>query len=259
MLSYERDLRLETTRRSRRPHAKDRSPPFSCWTMSSSEPQEDQRLRYFLQTLRALDLQLRAEGGGLTVHAGRPERVVPAVATEVQARAVHITADFAPYGSDRDRRVAKALGPVPLIATGSPYTAASRRDPEARRPPVQGVHPLLPIVARPRLRAAGGLGSRVDHVAPARRAAHRRRSGAGHDIGQRRESRRPSVLARERFRDACASARTTTTRDRPRRSTHARDCRRTSRSGLPPPSPAPSPISEPRRTSERFARELRMA
>jgi deoxyribodipyrimidine photo-lyase len=82
------------------------------------------RLRYFLQTLRALDLQLRAVGGALTVRAGGPERVVPAVATEVQARAVHITADFAPYGSARDRRVAKALGPVPLIATGSPYAAA---------------------------------------------------------------------------------------------------------------------------------------
>ena len=44
------------------------------------------RLRYFLQTLRALDLQLRAVGGALTVRAGRPERVVPAVATEVQAQ-----------------------------------------------------------------------------------------------------------------------------------------------------------------------------
>ena len=82
------------------------------------------RLRYFMQTLRALDLQLRAVGGALTVRAGRPEHVVPAVATEVQARAVHITADFAPYGSDRDQRVAKALGAVPLIATGSPYAAA---------------------------------------------------------------------------------------------------------------------------------------
>ena len=67
---------------------------------SAGEP----RLRYFLQTLRALDLQLRALGGALTVRAGRPEHVVPAVAREVQARAVHITADFAPYGSGRDRR-----------------------------------------------------------------------------------------------------------------------------------------------------------
>ena len=74
---------------------------------SAGEP----RLRYFLQTLRALDLQLRALGGALTIRAGRPERVVPAVATEVQARAVHITADFAPYGSDRDRRVRE--GPRP--------------------------------------------------------------------------------------------------------------------------------------------------
>jgi deoxyribodipyrimidine photo-lyase len=82
------------------------------------------RLRYFLQTLRALDLQLRALGGALTVRTGRPEHIVPAAAREVQARAVHITADFAPYGSGRDRRVAKALGAVPLIATGSPYAAA---------------------------------------------------------------------------------------------------------------------------------------
>ena len=77
-----------------------------------------------MQTLRALDGQLRAVGGALTVHAGRPEHVVPAVAREVQAQAVHITADFAPYGSGRDQRVAKALGAVPLIATGSPYAAA---------------------------------------------------------------------------------------------------------------------------------------
>jgi deoxyribodipyrimidine photo-lyase len=82
------------------------------------------RLGYFVQTLRALDLELRALGGALTVRAGRPEHVVPAVAREVRARAVHITADFAPYGSGRDRRVAKALGPVPLVATGSPYAAA---------------------------------------------------------------------------------------------------------------------------------------
>jgi deoxyribodipyrimidine photo-lyase len=82
------------------------------------------RLAYFLQTLRALDGQLRALGGALTVREGRPEHVVPAVAEEARARAVHITADFAPYGSVRDRRVAKTLGSVPLVATGSPYAAA---------------------------------------------------------------------------------------------------------------------------------------
>jgi deoxyribodipyrimidine photo-lyase len=71
-----------------------------------------------------LDGQLRGLGGALTVREGRPEHVVPAVAKEAQARAVHVTADFAPYGSVRDRRVAKALGSVPLVATGSPYAAA---------------------------------------------------------------------------------------------------------------------------------------
>ena len=82
------------------------------------------RRAYFLQTLRALDRRLRALGGALTVRAGRPEHVVPAVAKEARASAVHITADFAPYGSVRDQRVAKALGAVPLNATGSPYAAA---------------------------------------------------------------------------------------------------------------------------------------
>ena len=107
------------------------------------------RLAYFLQTLRALDGQLRALGGALTVRAGRPEHVVPAVAEEAQARAVHITADFAPYGSARDRRVAKALGAVPLVATGSPYAAAPGEvlKPDGR--PYAGVHPLLPIMACP--------------------------------------------------------------------------------------------------------------
>jgi deoxyribodipyrimidine photo-lyase len=85
------------------------------------------RLAYLLRTLRALDEQLRAQGGALTVRAGRPEHVVPAVVDEAKATAVHITADFAPYGTTRDQRVASALGAVPLLATGSPYAVAPGR------------------------------------------------------------------------------------------------------------------------------------
>ncbi len=87
-------------------------------------PAGEPRLAYLLRTLRALEQQLRAQGGALTVRAGRPEHVVPAVAEEAKATAVHITADFAPYGTARDQRVAAALGAVPLLATGSPYAVA---------------------------------------------------------------------------------------------------------------------------------------
>jgi len=85
------------------------------------------RVAYLLRTLRALDAQLAAMGSALTMRRGRPEAVVPSVVAETGAAAVHISADFAPYGDLRDRRVADALGEVPLVATGSPYAVAPDR------------------------------------------------------------------------------------------------------------------------------------
>ena len=85
------------------------------------------RTAYLLRTLRALDTDLRKHGGRLVLRRGRPEQVVPALAKEVTARAVHLSADYAPYGAARDRRVEAALGDVPLIATGSPYAVAPGR------------------------------------------------------------------------------------------------------------------------------------
>ena len=75
-------------------------------------------------SLRALDEQL---GGALVVRAGRPEEVVPQVAAEAGARAVHVSAETTPYGRRRDERVDAALGPVPLIPTGSPYAVTPGR------------------------------------------------------------------------------------------------------------------------------------
>ncbi|HTN78719.1 MAG TPA: deoxyribodipyrimidine photo-lyase [Acidimicrobiales bacterium] len=124
MLWFRRDLRLSDHPALAR--AARQGPITALFVLDDVlvRPAGQPRLRYFLQTLRALDGQLRALGGALTVRAGRPEDVVPTVAKEADARAVHITADFAPYGSARDRRVAQALGAVPLMATGSPYAAA---------------------------------------------------------------------------------------------------------------------------------------
>jgi deoxyribodipyrimidine photo-lyase len=76
------------------------------------------RLAFLHRCLR--EVQERT-GGALRVLSGRPEEVVARVAHDVAATSVHISSDHAPYGRGRDQRVAAALGPVPLVATGSPY------------------------------------------------------------------------------------------------------------------------------------------
>lgn len=85
------------------------------------------RTAYLLRTLRALHADLESHGGGLVVRTGRPDEVVPALSREIGATAVHISADYAPYGARRDARVAQALGEVPLVPTGSPYAVAPGR------------------------------------------------------------------------------------------------------------------------------------
>ena len=76
------------------------------------------RLAFLYRCLR--DLHERTDGR-LRVLTGQPEDVVPRVAREVAATAVHVSSDHAPYGRARDARVAEALGDLPLVATGSPY------------------------------------------------------------------------------------------------------------------------------------------
>ncbi|KAB2808987.1 deoxyribodipyrimidine photo-lyase [Pimelobacter simplex] len=87
------------------------------------------RTAFLLRSLRALDADLRRHGPGLVVRHGRPEDVVPALVRETGAAAVHVSADFAPYGAARDERVAAALAEAdaPLVRTGSPYAVAPGR------------------------------------------------------------------------------------------------------------------------------------
>ncbi len=67
--------------------------------------------------------------GRLLITHGRPSVVIPEVAKAVGASAVHISADYGPYGRRRDARVEKALAElnVQLMATGSPYAVAPGR------------------------------------------------------------------------------------------------------------------------------------
>ncbi|MDP3890023.1 deoxyribodipyrimidine photo-lyase [Nocardioides sp.] len=81
------------------------------------------RRAYLAASLR--DLRERLDGR-LTLRTGDPVEVVPQVAREVEATAVHVTADCGPYGAARDRAVEEALG-VPLVRTGSPYAVTPGR------------------------------------------------------------------------------------------------------------------------------------
>ena len=82
------------------------------------------RMQFLCDSLRQLRDDL---DGRLLVTRGRPEERILAVAKEIDARSVHISEDFAPFGRRRDDRVREALGDVPLVATGSPYLISPGR------------------------------------------------------------------------------------------------------------------------------------
>ncbi len=86
----------------------------------------DARRAYLVGSLAALDESL---GGALVIRTGNPVDVIPALVAEVNADAVHIAADYGPYGQQRDLDVEAALATlsVPLVRTGSPYAVAPGR------------------------------------------------------------------------------------------------------------------------------------
>jgi len=67
--------------------------------------------------------------GGLVLRRGEPVEEVVAVARAARATAVHIAADFGPYGRQRDHDVEAALArhDIVLVRTGSPYAVAPGR------------------------------------------------------------------------------------------------------------------------------------
>ena len=79
--------------------------------------------------LRSLDALNESMDGQLVVRVGNPTQVVPAVAKDVGASAVFISADFAPYGQQRDSAVGRALmdNQVSLERVGSPYAVEPGR------------------------------------------------------------------------------------------------------------------------------------
>ena len=84
------------------------------------------RLQFLGDSLRELQGEL---DGRLLITRGRPQQVIPQVCAAVGTTAVHVSADFSPFGVRRDRQVATALaaGGASLIATGSPYLVSPGR------------------------------------------------------------------------------------------------------------------------------------
>lgn len=82
------------------------------------------RLQFLGDSLRALD---EALDGRLLITRGRPEEQIPRICAAINARSVHISADFGPFGTRRDEAVAAALSDIPLVATGSPYLVSPGR------------------------------------------------------------------------------------------------------------------------------------
>src|SRR5262249_40972527 len=90
------------------------------------QPAGPVRRAYLLDSLADLRDQL---DGRLLVRVGNPVEVLPEVAGSVGAAAVHLSADFGPYGSQRDRAVEQVLRDrgVALQRTGSPYAVSPGR------------------------------------------------------------------------------------------------------------------------------------
>ena len=86
------------------------------------------RLQYLYDALRDVRGSL---DGRLQVTRGRPEKRIPALAKEIGASSVHVSADYTPFGRRRDDAVRDALGRigdgVPLEESGSPYLVSPGR------------------------------------------------------------------------------------------------------------------------------------
>jgi deoxyribodipyrimidine photo-lyase len=127
VLWFRRDLRLgdNPALLAARDAAGDGVLPLFVLDDALRGPSGAPRLAFLYRCLRSLDDAL---GGRLVVLRGKPENVLPRVVRDVGASSVHVSADYGPYGRERDERVAAALPDgVSLVRTGSPYAVAPGR------------------------------------------------------------------------------------------------------------------------------------
>ncbi|TGD86990.1 deoxyribodipyrimidine photo-lyase [Mycolicibacterium sp. CH28] len=143
LLWFRRDLRLHDLPPLLEA-AGDGSEVLGCFVLdprleASSGPR---RLQYLGDALRALSDAL---DGRLLVTRGRPDQQIPALCAAVDARTVHVSADFSPFGLRRDTAVSAALAEAgaTLQATGSPYLVSPGRVTKDDGSPYQVFTPYL--------------------------------------------------------------------------------------------------------------------
>ncbi|MCL8027660.1 cryptochrome/photolyase family protein [Nocardioides bruguierae] len=126
---FRRDLRLADNPALRA--AADDGPVLPLFVLDDRlwGPAGPSRRAYLAASLRSLDASLRQRHAGLAVVHGDPVEQVVAAARAAGAGAVHLAADYGPYGSARDEAVEKALADagIDLVRTGSPYAVAPGR------------------------------------------------------------------------------------------------------------------------------------
>lgn len=91
------------------------------------------RLAYLCEALADLDASLRDRGARLVLRHGDPVEVVPAVATEVRAAAVHWTRDCTPYARRRDDAVRSALADLDAPPEVGDHPGVAMHDPGSVR------------------------------------------------------------------------------------------------------------------------------
>ena len=191
------------------------------------DPAGAPRIAFLYRTLRELDAALRAHGGRLVVRRGDPVQVVPAVVADAGADAVHVSADFGPYGSARDERVEQALGDVRFVRTGSPYAVGPGRVVKSDGTPFKVYSPFYRAWREHGWRApAADIADRVQWHRCGGRHRHPCRAGPAGRAGpaRTRRGRRPGRLA---VLPRVAARRPTPTIATGRTSTAPRTCRST--------------------------------
>ena len=136
--------------------------------------------RHFLAG--CLDELSASMNGRLLVTHGKPENVIPMLAAKVGATAVHVSADYGPYGRARDERVAKALQAkgIDFVATGSAYAVAPGRVRKPDGTPYAVFTPFHRAWSAHGWRKPAGAGGQINWIDPA-------------DVGHRYESTKLSA------------------------------------------------------------------
>ncbi len=126
LLWFRRDLRLHDLPALL--DAADGSGVLACFVLDPrlEGPSGPRRMQYLGDSLRELNAAL---DGRLLITRGLPEERIPQICAAIGASAVHISADFSPYGMRRDKAVTESLSGagIPVIATGSPYLVSPGR------------------------------------------------------------------------------------------------------------------------------------